>query len=131
MGVEPGAAASREQVAATELDEAGTTTTRESDDGDDARTEASDAGTEASEGRTGASDAHDETPYEEPRGTALDSWWARVLSTPRRRALWYWGGPVLVTLIAAVLRFWNLGHPQSIVFDETYYVKDAWTLLQN
>ena len=38
---------------------------------------------------------------------------------------------MLVTLLAAVLRFWNLGHPQAIVFDETYYVKDAWTLLQN
>ncbi|WP_448005472.1 dolichyl-phosphate-mannose--protein mannosyltransferase [Agromyces bauzanensis] len=67
----------------------------------------------------------------ERRGTRLDDWWARVLTTPRRRALWYWGGPLLVTLLAAVLRFWNLGHPQAIVFDETYYVKDAWTLLQN
>jgi dolichyl-phosphate-mannose--protein O-mannosyl transferase len=65
------------------------------------------------------------------RGTRVDAWWARVLSTPRRRALWYWGGPILVTLLAGVLRFWNLGHPQAIVFDETYYVKDAWTLLQN
>ncbi|NUT57533.1 MAG: phospholipid carrier-dependent glycosyltransferase, partial [Agromyces sp.] len=54
-----------------------------------------------------------------------------MLSTPRRRTLWYWGGPILVTLLAAVLRFWNLGHPQAIVFDETYYVKDAWTLLHN
>ncbi|MCD2442837.1 phospholipid carrier-dependent glycosyltransferase [Agromyces sp. SYSU K20354] len=70
-------------------------------------------------------------PEPEPRGSRLDDWWGRVLATPRRRALWYWGGPILITLIAAVLRFWNLGHPQSIVFDETYYVKDAWTLLQN
>lgn len=67
----------------------------------------------------------------ERRGTRLDDWWARVLATPRRRALWYWGGPILVTLVAAALRFWNLGHPAAIVFDETYYVKDAWTLLQN
>lgn len=63
-----------------------------------------------------------------PRGTRLDAWWGRVLGAPRRRALWYWGAPLLVTLLAAVLRFWNLGHPQQIVFDETYYVKDAWTL---
>jgi dolichyl-phosphate-mannose-protein mannosyltransferase len=76
----------------------------------------------------GAPDAA--TPAE-PRGTRLDAWWGRVLSTPRRRALWYWGAPLVVTLFAAVLRFWNLGHPQAIVFDETYYVKDAWTLLQN
>ena len=34
-------------------------------------------------------------------------------------------------MVAAVLRFWNLGHPQAIVFDETYYVKDAWTLLHH
>ena len=74
----------------------------------------------------------DETePVPEPRGSRLDDWWGRVLATPRRRALWYWGGPILITLFAAALRFWNLGHPQAIVFDETYYVKDAWTLLQN
>ncbi|WP_344370050.1 dolichyl-phosphate-mannose--protein mannosyltransferase [Agromyces tropicus] len=66
-----------------------------------------------------------------PVGTRLDTWWTGLLSTPRRRALWTWGGPIAVTLLAAVLRFWNLGHPQAIVFDETYYVKDAWTLLAN
>lgn len=31
-------------------------------------------------------------------------------------------------LLTAVLRFWNLGYPQKLVFDETYYVKDALTL---
>lgn len=66
-----------------------------------------------------------------PTGSRLDERWARVLRTARRRELWYWGGPILVTLLAAVLRFWNLGHPQHIVFDETYYVKDAWTLLHH
>lgn len=66
-----------------------------------------------------------------PTGSRLDERWARVLRTARRRELWYWGGPILVTLLAAVLRFWNLGHPQQIVFDETYYVKDAWTLLHH
>ena len=43
--------------------------------------------------------------------------------------MWVWGGPIAVTLLAAVLRLWNLGHPHSLVFDETYYVKDSWTLL--
>ncbi|WP_448810708.1 dolichyl-phosphate-mannose--protein mannosyltransferase [Agromyces bauzanensis] len=75
--------------------------------------------------------AADAEPADERRGTRLDDWWGRMLATPRRRALWYWGGPILVTLLAAVLRFWNLGHPQAIIFDETYYVKDAWTLLHN
>jgi dolichyl-phosphate-mannose--protein O-mannosyl transferase len=44
------------------------------------------------------------------------------------RGLWRWLGPLLVTLLAAVLRFWNLGFPHQLVFDETYYVKDAWSL---
>jgi dolichyl-phosphate-mannose--protein O-mannosyl transferase len=74
---------------------------------------------------------HAEDPAPEPTGSRHDEWWARLLATPKRRALWYWGGPILVTLLAAVLRFWNLGHPQALVFDETYYVKDAWTLLHH
>ncbi|MFC0681027.1 dolichyl-phosphate-mannose--protein mannosyltransferase [Lysobacter korlensis] len=64
-----------------------------------------------------------------PRGTRLDDWWARVLSSPGRRAAWRWGGPAAVALLAAVLRLWNLAHPGELVFDETYYVKDAYTLL--
>lgn len=64
----------------------------------------------------------------EPEGSRLDDWWARVLSTPRRRRIWYWGGPILVTVIAAVLRLWHLGDPHTVVFDETFYVKDAYTL---
>lgn len=34
----------------------------------------------------------------------------------------------LVVAIAAALRFTNLGYPHSLVFDETYYVKDAISL---
>lgn len=40
-----------------------------------------------------------------------------------------WAWLVAVTALAAVLRLWNLGSPKALVFDETYYVKDAWTLL--
>ncbi|GAA4188579.1 phospholipid carrier-dependent glycosyltransferase [Gryllotalpicola kribbensis] len=64
----------------------------------------------------------------EPTGTRLDSWWAARLATPLGRRLWDWGGPIAVTLLAAALRLWHLGLPHSLVFDETYYVKDAWTL---
>lgn len=38
-----------------------------------------------------------------------------------------WIAPLIVTILAGILRFWNLGHPHAIVFDETYYVKDAWS----
>ncbi|WP_406148283.1 dolichyl-phosphate-mannose--protein mannosyltransferase [Streptomyces sp. NBC_01012] len=40
-----------------------------------------------------------------------------------------WGGPLLVALFAGVLRFWNLGSPKAVIFDETYYAKDAWALV--
>ncbi|KQP01657.1 dolichyl-phosphate-mannose--protein mannosyltransferase [Leifsonia sp. Leaf264] len=76
-----------------------------------------------------ADDSRDDV--DEPRGTRLDAWWGRMLSTPLRLRLWYWGGPIAVTLLAAVLRLWNLGNPHSLVFDETFYVKDAYTLLRN
>lgn len=39
-----------------------------------------------------------------------------------------WLAPALLTVLAAVLRLTNLGHPHEIMFDETYYVKDAWSL---
>ncbi|ANP73351.1 membrane protein [Cryobacterium arcticum] len=57
-------------------------------------------------------------------------------STDRWPALWThrWvrlAGPALVLLLAAVLRFVNLGHPGALVFDETFYVKDAWSLFNN
>lgn len=40
-----------------------------------------------------------------------------------------WGGPLLVTLLAGVLRFWHLGSPRKVIFDETYYAKDAWAIV--
>ncbi|GAA1972490.1 dolichyl-phosphate-mannose--protein mannosyltransferase [Kitasatospora viridis] len=41
-----------------------------------------------------------------------------------------WLGPLAVAVFAGLLRFWNLGYPHAFVFDETYYPKDAWSLLQ-
>src|SRR6266545_3700746 len=43
--------------------------------------------------------------------------------------VWGWAGPLLVTALAAYLRFDRLRIPRSIVFDETYYVKDAFGIL--
>jgi dolichyl-phosphate-mannose--protein O-mannosyl transferase len=42
-----------------------------------------------------------------------------------------WIAPLLVTGLAALLRFRHLGYPKALVFDETYYAKDAWTLLHS
>ncbi|KAA9086564.1 dolichyl-phosphate-mannose--protein mannosyltransferase [Microbacterium radiodurans] len=63
----------------------------------------------------------------EARPTRLDRWRIRLASDPvfARRAAWI--APLTVTLLAALLRLSNVGHPHAIVFDETYYVKDAWS----
>lgn len=53
---------------------------------------------------------------------------ARMLGTPRRRRLAGWLVPLLITAFAGILRLWNLSHPDTLAFDETYYVKDAWSL---
>lgn len=59
----------------------------------------------------------------------------RVLEALTRRVPWLlrwsgWLGPIAVAVFAGVLRFWNLAQPNAFVFDETYYPKDAWSLLQ-
>ncbi|MEU6810885.1 phospholipid carrier-dependent glycosyltransferase [Streptomyces sp. NPDC046831] len=68
-------------------------------------------------------------PYAEP-GPRL---WAALRVPPSvsdRFMRWSgWGGPLLVTLLAGVLRFWNLGSPKAVIFDETYYAKDAWAVV--
>jgi len=65
---------------------------------------------------------------EEVTGSRLDDWWASRRANPLWQRLINWGAPALVVVTAAITRLWNLGHPASLVFDETFYVKDAWTL---
>ena len=42
-----------------------------------------------------------------------------------------WLGPVALALLAFGLRVVGLGNPHRFAFDETYYAKDAWSLLNN
>ena len=63
----------------------------------------------------------------EQRATT-DKLWDRLATTPLREALIRAIGPILVVLTAAGTRLWNLGSPRALVFDETFYVKDAYTL---
>ena len=44
---------------------------------------------------------------------------------------WGWAGPALVTLFGAFLRFYRLGIPHAVLFDETYYVPDAYGILKH
>lgn len=55
--------------------------------------------------------------------------WRSPLLSGWRRPSQQWGVAVAIALLAAVLRLWNLGYPAELVFDETYYVKDGWTLV--
>lgn len=41
----------------------------------------------------------------------------------------HWVVTVLVTLLAALFRLPGLNHPGRLIFDETYYVKDAYSML--
>jgi hypothetical protein len=73
----------------------------------------------------------------EPEAPATDSGDGSSTSTLRERLvppmptdrLRGWVGTLLVTALAAVLRLWDLGKPHDVMFDETYYAKDAWSLL--
>ena len=55
---------------------------------------------------------------------------ARLLGQRPTDVLWGWLAPLLVAAVGGFLRFWQLGRPHQLVFDETYYVKQAWSLLQ-
>lgn len=52
----------------------------------------------------------------------------RVTNAPDWNRAIAWLAPLVVTALAAVLRLVNVGHPHQLAFDETYYVKDAWSL---
>ncbi len=42
-----------------------------------------------------------------------------------------WSAALGITLLGLFLRLWHLGEPKSFSFDETYYAKDAWSLLNH
>jgi dolichyl-phosphate-mannose-protein mannosyltransferase len=56
---------------------------------------------------------------------------SRLVSPMPADRLWGWLGPLLVTAFGAFLRFDRLRVPRALVFDETYYAKDAWSILQH
>src|ERR1017187_2207188 len=56
---------------------------------------------------------------------------ARLVPPIPGSAFWGWAGPLLVTVLGTFLRFNRLSVPPSIVFDETYYVGDAYGILRH
>src|SRR5215472_867751 len=56
---------------------------------------------------------------------------ARLVTPMPDDGPWGWLGPLLVTAFGAFLRFDRLRVPRALVFDETYYAKDAWSILNH
>ncbi|WP_043654039.1 phospholipid carrier-dependent glycosyltransferase [Streptosporangium roseum] len=70
-----------------------------------------------------------EQPEPQPDGESASSVRDRLVPPMRGDAMWGWLGPLLVAAFGAILRFTNLGRPNAVMFDETYYAKDAWALI--
>ena len=56
---------------------------------------------------------------------------ARLVSPLPDDRPWGWLGPLLVTAFGTFLRFDRLRVPRALIFDETYYAKDAWSILNH
>lgn len=69
-------------------------------------------------------------PFPEPGTRVWRALGLRPVLARRVAGSMGWVGPVLVAVFAGVLRFWRLGSPRAVVFDETFYVKDAWSMLR-
>lgn len=65
-------------------------------------------------------------------GRPVPSAWARACGRlPAEDPFIGWSAALALGLLALFLRLWRLGTPREFQFDETYYAKDAWSLLNN
>ncbi|WP_246081824.1 dolichyl-phosphate-mannose--protein mannosyltransferase [Nocardioides litoris] len=80
-------------------------------------------------GATGLSETADgrsvPTAWQRARGRLAD------VETRLQGRVAAWGAAIVVALLAFGMRAWRLGDPDRFAFDETYYAKDAWGLLNN
>jgi dolichyl-phosphate-mannose-protein mannosyltransferase len=65
----------------------------------------------------------DDQPYPSLRQRFV----SRIAYSPRLAG---WIAPIAIALVALVLRLWHIGQPHEVLFDETYYAKDAHSLLE-
>lgn len=54
----------------------------------------------------------------------------RLLGYRPTDRFWGWAVPLLIAAVGGFLRFWHLDQPHQLVFDETYYVKQAASFLK-
>jgi len=65
-------------------------------------------------------------------GRPVPSAWARARGRlPAEDPFIGWSAALALGLLALFLRLWRLGTPREFQFDETYYAKDAWSLVNN
>jgi dolichyl-phosphate-mannose-protein mannosyltransferase len=72
-------------------------------------------------------------PEEHPRqarNQQLERLRSRLLGIRATDRLWGWVGPLVIAVLGGFLRFWHLGRPHQLIFDETYYVKQGYTIWQ-
>ena len=69
-------------------------------------------------------------PAEDPEQARREALRERLVRPMPGDRLWGWLGTLFVGAVAAVLRLVELGRPNRLVFDETYYAKDAFALLK-
>ncbi|WP_240322592.1 dolichyl-phosphate-mannose--protein mannosyltransferase [Austwickia chelonae] len=53
----------------------------------------------------------------------------RLLGSPPSDRLLGWLGPLFAALVGGIIRFWELGRINTLIFDETYYVKQGYSML--
>jgi dolichyl-phosphate-mannose-protein mannosyltransferase len=72
-------------------------------------------------------------PEEHPRqarNQQLERLRSRLLGVRATDRFWGWVGPLVIAALGGFLRFWHLGRPHQLIFDETYYVKQGYTIWQ-
>jgi dolichyl-phosphate-mannose-protein mannosyltransferase len=73
-------------------------------------------------------------PVATPRAdssTVRETLLARLLQARDSGRFWGWFAPILVAVVGGALRFWRLDQPRTLMFDETYYVKEAGSYLRS
>lgn len=68
-------------------------------------------------------------PVHPPSSDALTRWRHRLLGTLPSDRAFGWLGPLFAALVGGFLRFWQLGDIRTLIFDETYYVKQGYSML--
>src|SRR5699024_1642313 len=77
-----------------------------------------------------ADEARHRADIEDEPGAVLTSYRRRLRTMDLPASRVAWAGALAIFALALVLRLWGLGSIGELIFDETYYVKDGYTITQ-